>query len=65
MRSVTRMVSIDVSYVRGKVKAYHEKRSPRRYGSVTILNVFYAGARKADWDDGIEAEDFFDERSDV
>jgi hypothetical protein len=59
------MVSIVVSYVRGEVEAHHEKRGPRWYDSAAIMNVLYAGARKADWDDGIEAEDFSDECSDI
>ena len=65
MHSVTRMVSIDMAYIRGEVEAHHEKRGPRWYNRVTILNVFYAGPRKADGDDGVEAENFSDESSDI
>jgi hypothetical protein len=65
MHSVTRIISIDKDYVRGEVEAHHEKRGPRWYDRVTILDIFYTGTRKADGDDGVEAEDFSDQCSDI
>jgi hypothetical protein len=65
MHSIKRMVRIHLAYARVGVEACHEKGGPRWYDSVAILNVFYAGARKADGDDGVEAEDFSDECSNI
>ena len=49
----------------GAWDAYHEECGSRWYDGITIVDVFCAGAGKADGDDGIEAEYFADKGCDV
>jgi len=63
--SVTKKSVFMWQKVRGEGEAHHEKRGPRWYDGVTIVDIFCAGAGKADGNDCIKAEDFADKSRDV